>query len=273
MISSFSLAILLASVTTTLVRADVFPSTPNTANAGTTCTINWTGDSNSTSNWSNMAIELMTGDNFNMVFLTTVATGQDGTKDGSFSWTCPQVNPFSAIYFYQFVSPLETSNPQWTTRFAIASSSGATTAPPNSTQPDGEKIPWGTGALVDATASAPPSFASGITSGSVPADSTTATTSSKSTSSSGTASGTASGTSGATTSTPAPPSATIVGGNTSGAAGNKVTSTITASPTSGASNSTTSSNSNSGLGLAVDGTVWTSAFGVISSAMVLSLFL
>lgn len=106
----------------------------------------------------------MTGSNYNMVFMTSayrnvlsvtklneipsvpstaVATGlvldlnfllppnanetpQDGTKDGTFSWTCPQVNPYSDIYFYQFVSPLETSNPQWTTRFAIASSSGAT---------------------------------------------------------------------------------------------------------------------------------------------------
>ncbi|KAE9405396.1 hypothetical protein BT96DRAFT_338387 [Gymnopus androsaceus JB14] len=159
MVSSFFLAVLLASVAS-LVRADVNPSTPDTGKAGSTCSIVWAADTNSTTNWADMSIELMTGSNYNMVFMTTVATGlvldlnfllppnanetpQDGTKDGTFSWTCPQVNPYSDIYFYQFVSPLETSNPQWTTRFAIASSSGATTTPTNSTQPDGESIPWG----------------------------------------------------------------------------------------------------------------------------------
>ncbi|KAF9058783.1 hypothetical protein BDP27DRAFT_1240276 [Rhodocollybia butyracea] len=135
MVSLFSLSIILAG--SILARADVLPSTPNTANAGSTCVITWAGDTNSTSNWSNMAIEFMTGDNEAMVFLTTVATGLDGTTSGSYSWKCPEVEPYSAIYFYQFISPLETENKAWTTRFAIASPSGTTTAPPNATQPDG----------------------------------------------------------------------------------------------------------------------------------------
>jgi len=254
MVSSFSLAVLLASVAS-LVRADVNPSTPDTGKAGSTCSIVWAADTNSTTNWADMSIELMTGSNYNMVFMTTVATGLDGTKDGTFSWTCPQVNPYSDIYFYQFVSPLETSNPLWTTRFAIASSSGATTTPTNSTQPDGESIPWGTGALVDAVASAPPSFASDVPDGVVTASTVTAATISSSSSS---ASAISSG------------SAAAAAGNTKGAAGATGTTPVvlaTASPSS------SSSSSNGGLGLAVDGRVWMTAFGVMSSLTGLAMLL
>ncbi|KAJ3918703.1 hypothetical protein F5877DRAFT_41974 [Lentinula edodes] len=235
MVSSFSLAFLLVSAASTLlVRADVVPDTPATGTAGSTCSITWTGDSSS--NWSDMAIEFMTGDNFNMVFLTTVATGLDGTKSGSYSWTCPEVNPYSAIYFYQFISPVESGNPVWTTRFAIASSSGETTTPPNSTQPDGEAIPWGTGALVDASSvSAVPSFASGVTSGSVPATSATASASVSSSSSIAAASSVSTSAASATASTP--------------------------------------SSANAGLVLAVDARVWAATFGVISSAVAVALFL
>jgi hypothetical protein len=50
-----------------------------------------------------------------------------------------------------------------TGRFAIATSSGLTTPPANSTQPDGTDIPWGTGELVNPNnADALPSFASSI---------------------------------------------------------------------------------------------------------------
>ena len=51
---------------------------------------------------------LMTGTNNNMTRLITVASGLDGT-DGSlspFNWTCPAVQPYSAIYFYQVGSAL-----------------------------------------------------------------------------------------------------------------------------------------------------------------------
>ncbi|KAH7874051.1 uncharacterized protein C8R40DRAFT_346375 [Lentinula edodes] len=277
MVSSFSLALLLVSAASTLlVRADVVPDTPATGTAGSTCSITWTGDSSSSSNWSDMAIEFMTGDNFDMVFLTTVATGLDGTKSGSYSWTCPEVNPYSAIYFYQFISPVESGNPVWTTRFAIASSSGETTTPPNSTQPDGEAIPWGTGALVDASSvSAVPSFASGVTSGSVPATSATASASVSSSSSIAAASSVStSATSAASASKSASKSAGVVtvSGNTSGAAGAKTTAT-SVSTTGADEAASTPSSANAGLVLAVDARVWTATFGVISSAVAVALFL
>lgn len=57
-----------------LVRADVTPTGPapgDVFNQGSNCVITWSGDTNSTTNWKNMAIELMTGDNINMVHLTS----------------------------------------------------------------------------------------------------------------------------------------------------------------------------------------------------------
>ena len=69
------------------------------------------------------------------------------------------MTPNSAIYFYQFSSPSAPSNLTWTTRFTIAGADGSTTAPANQTQPDGQSIPWGLGALVDpSTAVAAPSY-------------------------------------------------------------------------------------------------------------------
>ncbi|KAF9038684.1 hypothetical protein BJ165DRAFT_1308896, partial [Panaeolus papilionaceus] len=133
-----------------LAFADVTPSEPGPGDvfrAGQTCPIVWLGDTNSTTDWKDMAIELMTGDNFGMIHITTVATGQDGTVDGRFEWNCPEVNPYSAIYFYQFSSP-HTAVKTWVTRFTIASPTGQTTPPANATQPgSNDPIPWGVGAL------------------------------------------------------------------------------------------------------------------------------
>jgi len=182
MFSTNTFIALLAFAPYFLVRADVVPVAPAPGavyNEGSPCPIAWTGDINSTTLWKNMAIQLMTGDNFNMVFITTVATGQDGTVSGTFSYPCPQVTPNSAIYFYQFLAPLAL-NETWvgTGRFAIASSTGVTTPPTNSTQPDGSLIPWGTGALVNPSdAVPPPSFASNSSmtlSSSIAANSSTA---------------------------------------------------------------------------------------------------
>ncbi|KAG6825598.1 hypothetical protein H0H92_003095 [Tricholoma furcatifolium] len=139
-----------------VVRADVFPNYPagDLQTTGKPCKIGWAGDSSSKTAWKDMSIELMTGDNYNMVHLTTVVTGQDGTADGSYQWTCPQVIPNAAIYFYQFRSP-NTATYEWTTRFAIASTSGKVTSPPNATQPGGAAIPWGVGALADPSKAVP----------------------------------------------------------------------------------------------------------------------
>ncbi|KAG6885758.1 hypothetical protein C0993_010270 [Termitomyces sp. T159_Od127] len=161
MFATFALTALLASASLLRVRADVTPSDPGPGvvyKAGGTCHIEWVGDKSSPTAWKNMAIQLMTGDNLNMIHLTTVATGLDGTADGTFDHTCPSVSPNSAIYFYQFTAP-NAPVKQWTTRFTIASAAGATTPPTNNTQPGGDQIPWGTGALSDpSTAVPPPSF-------------------------------------------------------------------------------------------------------------------
>ncbi|KAG7443975.1 uncharacterized protein BT62DRAFT_971781 [Guyanagaster necrorhizus] len=147
--------------------ADVVPTVPGPGDSydeGDTCVIEWTGDKSSTTAWKDMAIELMTGSNTAMVHITTVATGQDGTADGSYNYTCPDVTPNSAIYFYQFTAPAA-ANTTWVTRFTIASTNGKSTTPTNSTQPDGSDIAWGTGALVDPSlAVAAPDFSSNSTS-------------------------------------------------------------------------------------------------------------
>jgi len=148
-----------------VVRADVTPTGPAPGavyDEGAPCPITWKGDTSSTTLWKNMAIQLMTGSNLNVLFITTVATGQDGTIDGQFTYPCPKVTPNSAIYFYQFNAP-NALNTTFTTRFAIATTAGLTTPPANATQPNGDPIPWGVGALDNLADTVPqPSFVSGI---------------------------------------------------------------------------------------------------------------
>ncbi|KAI0367619.1 hypothetical protein BV20DRAFT_928283, partial [Pilatotrama ljubarskyi] len=152
-------------------RADPVPTAPGPGDVfkeGTQCTFTW--DVDTTGTWKEMNVELMTGDNFNMIHLTTVAKldGTDASKT-TYSYDCPQVTPNSAIYFYQFTSPTA-ANRTWTTRFAIGDASGNVTPPPNATQPgSGDSIPWGVGQLVDpSTAVAAPSY---LTGGAAPATS------------------------------------------------------------------------------------------------------
>lgn len=148
-----------------VVRADVTPTGPAPGavyDEGAPCPITWKGDTSSTTVWKNMAIQLMTGSNLNVLFITTVATDQDGTIDGQFTYPCPKVTPNSAIYFYQFNAP-NAPNTTYTTRFAIATTAGLTTPPANATQPNGDAIPWGVGALDNPVDTVPqPSFVSGI---------------------------------------------------------------------------------------------------------------
>ena len=57
-----------------MVLADVTPSEPGPGSvfkAGSTCLVTWLGDTASSTIWKNMAIELMSGDNFNMVHVTS----------------------------------------------------------------------------------------------------------------------------------------------------------------------------------------------------------
>ena len=57
-----------------LVRAEVTPSEPGPGSvytAGQECTVSWDGDRDSDTIWKDMSIQLMTGDNFNMIHLTS----------------------------------------------------------------------------------------------------------------------------------------------------------------------------------------------------------
>ena len=114
-------------------------------------------------------LDLMSGSNSNMTLVANVAEDLDGTDPSlsPYTWTCPDVDPYSTIYFYQFNAAADKSSPAWTTRFTvrtpvkkdrsrspltdlvaqITSSAGETTAPPHNKQPNGDSIPWGIGAM------------------------------------------------------------------------------------------------------------------------------
>jgi len=73
-----TLILLLAIVSTppSLVGAVVTllrPGSGEKFNAGSSCLIKWKGDKVSKTIWKKMSIELMTGDNYNMVFLTSMS--------------------------------------------------------------------------------------------------------------------------------------------------------------------------------------------------------
>ena len=69
-------------------------------------------------------LDLMSGSNSNMTLVANVAEDLDGTDPSlsPYAWTCPEVDPYSTIYFYQFtpsVAAADESNPAWTTRFTV----------------------------------------------------------------------------------------------------------------------------------------------------------
>ncbi|KAJ9476469.1 hypothetical protein PHBOTO_000136 [Pseudozyma hubeiensis] len=166
------------------------PLTPSTTDEGSPLLIQW--DTTTSQSWKSMEIKFMTGSNQNMTELYTVATGVDGTSMGAgkLLWTAPNVSPNSAIYFFQFTH--DGQDPTWTTRFAIADSTGSVTSPPYAKQPEGPAIPWGLGRIVSGAASAASqsssSSSSATASGSVAAASTSASSSAASASSSSSAS-------------------------------------------------------------------------------------
>ncbi|KAL0573624.1 hypothetical protein V5O48_008336 [Marasmius crinis-equi] len=163
MVAAASFAFLLSGLAL-YVNAEATPTEPGPGsvfNQGSTCRTSWEGDKDG--KWAGMSIQLMTGDNQHMVHLTTVGENLDGNKDGKIEFECPEVDPYSAIYFFQYSAPEQPLT--WATRFAIADKTGKTVAPAEDTQPDGAKIPWGTGKLVDASsAKPPPSYLGGTSS-------------------------------------------------------------------------------------------------------------
>jgi len=164
---------LLALAASLLVHADPTPTQPSPGdsfNAGGSCPIAWEVDT--TGVWKTMNIELMTGSNLAMVHLTTVAT-VDGTNPTAttFEYPCPAVTPNSAIYFYQFSTPVN-STQYWTGRFTLANAQGGSTPPTQMTQPGtNAPIPWGTGALVDPADAKPPPAGGGTAANSTAASS------------------------------------------------------------------------------------------------------
>jgi len=168
MFSKFIIAAIAAGAL--LARADPDPSVPGPGdvyNEGSNCQIEWAADSSGT--WTQMSIQLMTGDNLGMVHLADLTT-VDATKVTTYTYQCPQVTPNSAIYFYQFQDP-SSNQIYWTTRFAIADASGSTTPPAESAQPNGDKIPWGTGSLVGSISNSTISSPSASSSNPVPSSS------------------------------------------------------------------------------------------------------
>ncbi|EEB94400.1 hypothetical protein MPER_06791, partial [Moniliophthora perniciosa FA553] len=164
----YILSLLLIGTVASLVAGDAFtPTAPGPGDsfkAGDLCEIRWMpGD-----DWKNVTIILMSGSNNAMIPVTTVTTGLDGS-DASLShyhWTCPEVTPYSNIYFYQFTDGGNTQSSQWTTRFTVKhtalslvvlSSNPLTLRshlllvkqwpPEHASQPNGDAFPWGSGHL------------------------------------------------------------------------------------------------------------------------------
>lgn len=132
-----------------LSSAQVVPTSPDSSTVvqvGQNINALWTVDTTGT--WNDVEIQLMTGDNLNMIALETVATGIDGTTATAFSFAAPEVDPYSAIYFLQFTQAGNESTATWTTRFTIAGPDGSTVPPPNSTVYNGQTVEWGNGQLV-----------------------------------------------------------------------------------------------------------------------------
>ncbi|CDH49010.1 hypothetical protein RO3G_01770 [Lichtheimia corymbifera JMRC:FSU:9682] len=138
------------------VIAPSYPSPGTVWTAGKEYTITWKDDGQKPdlqTAWTNFKIDFMTGDNLNQTVLTNVASGLDATKISSYKWTAPQVDPYSAVYFFMFTN--DKGDSAWTTRFGIVAKDGDSLVPESEkTQPDGSDIPWGNGQLAgDASSS------------------------------------------------------------------------------------------------------------------------
>ncbi|KAI9323671.1 hypothetical protein BX666DRAFT_1889237 [Dichotomocladium elegans] len=154
----FPVSLLITALAAT-VFATMAPSYPDPGTiwtAGKSYSILWADDGTAPSinqSWTSFKIDFMTGSNDNQTFLTNVATGLDGSKISSYTWTAPNVDPYAAVYFFMFTNAAGES--AWTTRFGIVAKDGDTlAAEPEKTQPNGQAIPWGNGHLASASAAA-----------------------------------------------------------------------------------------------------------------------
>lgn len=85
--------------------AGVVPSepTPDTVyKVGDSISVTWSANSaENAQTWDNMTVSLMTGSNLEMVKLIDVGTEIDGTTTYNFTFSAPDVTPYSNIYFIQ----------------------------------------------------------------------------------------------------------------------------------------------------------------------------
>ncbi|ORZ10866.1 hypothetical protein BCR42DRAFT_422217 [Absidia repens] len=140
-------ALLATSFVADASMAPSYPSPGTVWKSGQQYDILWADDNAApsiASGWKDFKIDFMTGDNSQQVFLSNVASNLDGTKISKFTWTAPEVKPNAAVYFFMFSNGKDSA---WTTRFGITGADGVLAEPEHATQPTGEKIPWGTGAL------------------------------------------------------------------------------------------------------------------------------
>ncbi|KAH7914172.1 hypothetical protein BJ138DRAFT_1144295 [Hygrophoropsis aurantiaca] len=142
------LGLLLFSPVAFAALAPTYPGPNQSCRADSDCTIKWLVDT--TNSWKNVTVQLMSGSNSNMTLVDIVASQLDGTDSRltPFNWTCPEVAPYSNIYFYQFTNNGPSPEFAWTTRFMIESPSGESTPAEYTEQPSGAPIPWGNGHLV-----------------------------------------------------------------------------------------------------------------------------
>ncbi|GAA5897726.1 hypothetical protein JCM8208_000242 [Rhodotorula glutinis] len=147
---------LLALAPLLLARAAVQPTWPGgkglVFRAGDECSFRYKVDTTGT--WTSMAVDLMSGSNYEMVDVVRLVSGLDGTvggEDGAaeFNFTCPEVDPPAPIYFIEATQ--DDKDPVWTNRFALAAPNGTVVPAHHNEQPDDESIPWGVGALVNGT--------------------------------------------------------------------------------------------------------------------------
>ncbi|ORY32091.1 hypothetical protein BCR39DRAFT_58663 [Naematelia encephala] len=143
-----SLSSLLLLLTLPLGQSIITPTSPDsttTVKVGDTIQALW--DVDTTGTWTDVTCQLMTGDNYQMIALSTLGQGIDGTTTTSLSFVAPDVTPNAEIYFLQFSNGGDLTNLTWTTRFTIAASDGSTTEPTNTTVYNGVSVNWGTGIL------------------------------------------------------------------------------------------------------------------------------
>ncbi|KAG1404217.1 hypothetical protein G6F60_004495 [Rhizopus arrhizus] len=138
--------LVVAALAATIADAAIAPSYPQPGTVqvvGQSYDITWTFDGKDANQ--TYQIDFMTGSNTQQTVLKTIATDVPANRL-KYSFVAPAVHPYSAIYFFMFTG--SNGDQEWTTRFGIVPNANTNlTAEPESTQPDGQAIPWGNGTL------------------------------------------------------------------------------------------------------------------------------